>query len=193
MVLRLTIDLSNNKFDKLEKIYKNTKKSNSTLKTQLPIRMRKGVFMKNRVFAAFLLSSFMGGSAFAKEDVVIFVNSKNKITQVSKKELQDFYLGEANKYMETSVKAKLCMNIDSKTQFFQKIDLTENQAESNKAKLLAVGKDGKVIRPKDVDSTSKVIEFILRNPDGGVCFLSKQEFEKLTLEDKKNIKVVFGQ
>ncbi len=131
-------------------------------------------------------------NAWADNDVVIVVNSKvNKIEKLSQKELQDFYSGEASKYRETKVKAKLCINTNSKEDFFNKIDLSENQATANKSKLLATGKADNVITPKPLE-TKDVIEYISRNPDGGLCFLSRKDFDALAKADKDTLRIVYG-
>ena len=148
--------------------------------------------MKIRSILIFITLSFFVLNARADGNVIIVVNQNNKVEKLSKKDLQDFYLGEADKYAETKVKAKLCMNISDKVDFYKKIDLSENQAAANKAKLLAIGKNDKVITPKPVATAAEVVEYISRNADGGVCFISKDDFEKLTDTDKKAMKIVFG-
>ena len=150
-------------------------------------------FVKIGLILISIAVSFFALNAFAESNVVIVVNQNNKVDKLSKKDLQDFYLGEADKYAETKVKAKLCMNITVKDDFYKKIEVSENQSAANKAKLLAIGKNDKVITPKPVSTVADVVEYILRNADGGVCFIDKSDYEKLSDTDKKAMKVVFGQ
>jgi len=150
---------------------------------------------KTMKISSFLIStalSLFALNAWAESDIVIVVNQNNKVEKLSKKDLQDFYLGEADKYSETGVKAKLCMNVSAKDDFYKKIEVSENQAAANKAKLLAIGKNDKVITPKPVNTAAEVVEYLSRNIDGGTCFLHKAEFDKLSDADKKAMKVVFG-
>ena len=128
-------------------------------------------------------------NAWAAADIVIVVNHSNKVEKVSKKDVQDFYMGHNDKY-ETKVKAKLCLNNSAKSDFYEKIEITENGIASNKAKLLATGKNDKVITPKPVTTVDEVVEYISRNADGGLCFMKKEDFDKLKDADKKVVKVI---
>jgi hypothetical protein len=134
--------------------------------------------------------SLLSLGAWAAGDVVIVVNKNNKAQNISKKELQDFYAGELDKFKSTGVKAKLCINVPAKEQFFKKIELSENQAAANKAKLLAIGKADKIVNPKSLESSSQVVEYINRNVDGGVCFISQDDYNKLKDDEKKDIRVI---
>jgi hypothetical protein len=129
-------------------------------------------------------------SLSAWADVIIVVNTNNKAQNISKKELQDFYSGELDKFKSTGVKAKLCINVPAKDQFFKKIELSENQAAANKAKLLAIGKADKIVNPKNLDSASQVVEYINRNVDGGVCFITQDDFNKLKDDEKKAMRII---
>lgn len=146
--------------------------------------------MKLRTLLTAMTLCLFACTAWAEGDVVIVVNKDNKVEKLSTKDLQDFYLGEADKYSETKVRAKLCMNTTAKEGFFKKIDLSENQAEANKAKLIATGKSDTVIKPKPVSTSADVVEYISRNADGGLCFLPKADYDKLSDADKKLMKVV---
>ena len=148
--------------------------------------------MKIRSFLIATTLGLFALNAWAESDIVIVVNQNNKVQKLSKKELQDFYSGELDKF-ETKVKAKLCMNVTAKDEFYKKIELSENQAAANKAKLLAIGKADKVITPKSINTTADVVEYINRNVDGGICFIPKADFAKLKDDEKKAMKIVYGE
>jgi ABC-type phosphate transport system substrate-binding protein len=143
----------------------------------------------------FLVASFfLTGLSIAAhaESVVITSKANDKTEKLEEKDLADLYSGEKSRLPSKAV-ARLCKRSDEKTrkEFYDSIGKSENEAEANKAKQLATGRGNNVANQKSVSDTKTAIQYVLVNSDGGVCYLSKQEYDALSPEDKQAVKVVY--
>ncbi len=145
--------------------------------------------MKIRFFLLVFLTLF-SAKAWCAQDVVVVVHKINVVNKVTLQELQDFYMGESNTYKKTTIKVKLCMNIDAKDDFFNKIELEEKEANFHKAKLLVVGRDDTVVIPRKI-RTSEIMTYFSHNKTSGLCFMNKKDYDNLSSTEKDALKIVY--
>jgi hypothetical protein len=138
----------------------------------------------------FLALSVFSKTAWAYEDIYVVVNHTNKVDHLTKKQIQDFYLGKNNKY-RNNTKVRFCMNSSIKGEFLESIDLSENRTVANKAQLRAVGRAETVVEPQNVIDSKDVLKYIKEHPIRGMCFISKEEYLKLNKEERDLMKVVY--
>jgi len=150
--------------------------------------------MKIKIFIAVFRSFILSFFAYANESIVVIMNSNSKVEKVDRKELQSFYSGENNRF-SNKVAVKLSKRSDDaiRDSFYKAIGYSENQAAGNIAKLQATGRGDKIVTQKPIADVKAGIEFITINADGGVVQLTKSEYNSLSAEDKKMVKVVFEQ
>ena len=139
-----------------------------------------------------LCSFFLSLFAYAEESVVVIMNSNSKVEKVDRKELQSFYSGESNRFAN-KIAVKLSKRSDDavRDSFYKMIGYSENQAAGNIAKLQATGRGDKIVTQKPLSDVKAAIEFVTINADGGIAHMTKSEYNALSPEDKKTVKIVF--
>jgi hypothetical protein len=147
--------------------------------------------MKLYAFCLATALSFSSGVSYA-EEILVIMNSGSKVNSVDKKELQEFYSGESNRF-DNRVAVKLSKRSDDvvRKEFYDSIDYSENQAAGNLARLQATGRSDKIVVQKPIPSSKAAIEFITINADGGISQISKSEYNSLSAADKKVVKIVY--
>ena len=119
--------------------------------------------------------------AYANLNIVVMMNKKSEITALTTSQLQAYYKAQMIK-LPNGGRIRLCSQKDNRLRadFYKSIGVNEDEAfaqlEQNNAKSVSTGQSQNEVRLKEVSSNEDVENFLKRNPEGGICYCTQEEF-----------------